>query len=1030
MTNPEPPSLSIPEQGQLAQVRNRFWLVDDVLAHQADRALPPIHRVTLECLDDDRLGETLNVIWERELHTHVDAEIGLPAPDRWDSAERFRAFLHAIQWSTSSVIDGPAIQSPFRAAIELDDYQLEPVARALIMPRVNLLIADDVGLGKTIEAGLVLQEMLSRQRIRRVLIVCPASLQRQWQEEMTAKFQLPFEIIDRDAIQRLRREYGSHVNPWNTFPRLITSMDFLKQEQVLALFRNSLQNAAGRSPLRDWDLLIVDEAHNVAPSGRKTYIRDSDRTRLMRAIVNHFEHRLFLTATPHNGYTESFTALLELLDPLRFSRGPVVDAKQVQAVMVRRLKENIHDALGRRKFAKREVIALSIDLPPEERRLHELLRQYTDSRLARVAWNESLPIRFALTMLKKRLLSSPLAFHNSIETHLNTLSASTQAAETEAPDPELMRRLQQRADEDWADDEEKVRHEDDALEESTRFFSELTPPERGWLMEMRATAEAQSAIVDAKTQQLLDWIEEHLRPGGRWNRERLIIFTEYKHTLEYLQKILATQGWSDHLTTLIGGMNLTDRETIKAAFQTSPAENPVRILRATDAASEGLNLQNYCRYLIHWEIPWNPNRMEQRNGRIDRHGQKAAEVFVHHFVYRNHEDTQFLQTVIDKVQTMREDLGSIGEVIAAQVEEAMLGRRTSLDLPTRRVELAKAEVKADVLTEQRIRELSQRRLQAQRDLELYPDNLRRVLHEALRLQGHPGLEPITDGELAGKAYRLTNLPPSWRDGEQAIRDEKGRLLALTFDHHVATGRKDVTIIHLNHPLLKRAMGVFRSNLWSQGFGSGPELARAAYRVLPAHLLNVPIVVAFGRVVATSELSQKIHEGLIAVGGEIHQQALTPVADDLLRDLLKENGVEAALPRDVAKRLQSFFPAHEKQLMALLAQREKDERKRLAGLLQKKAGEETKAIDALMRDRIKELEKRLAEREKEAAGYQLPLFGDEAEQFEEDTDWLQRKREHLLTERAAEPERIKQRYALRGVRVFPLGVLYLLPESVL
>lgn len=151
-------------------------------------------------------------------------------------------------------------------------YRYPPRAPSvLLMPRVNLLIADDVGLGKTIEAGLVLQEMLSRQRIRRAMIVCPASLQRQWQEEMVAKFQLPFEIIDRDAIQRLRREYGSHVNPWNTFPRLITSMDFLKQEQMLALFRNSLQNADGCSPLRDWDMLIVDEAHNVAPSGRKTY---------------------------------------------------------------------------------------------------------------------------------------------------------------------------------------------------------------------------------------------------------------------------------------------------------------------------------------------------------------------------------------------------------------------------------------------------------------------------------------------------------------------------------------------------------------------------------------------------------------------------------------------------------------------------------------------------------------------------------------------------------------------------------------
>jgi len=135
--------LSIPEQGQLVRLRNRFWSVEDVIPHRIEPTLPPPHHVTLECLDDDRLGETLDVIRERELAPAVRQEIGLPAPERWDAADRFQAFLHAVTWSTSSVVEGPAIQSPFRAAIELDDYQLEPVARAILMPRVNLLVSDD-----------------------------------------------------------------------------------------------------------------------------------------------------------------------------------------------------------------------------------------------------------------------------------------------------------------------------------------------------------------------------------------------------------------------------------------------------------------------------------------------------------------------------------------------------------------------------------------------------------------------------------------------------------------------------------------------------------------------------------------------------------------------------------------------------------------------------------------------------------------------------------------------------------------------
>ncbi len=652
-------SPAIPEQGQLVRVRGRHFLVQDVFPYQSNPNTATINRVSLECLDDDRLGETLDVIWEREVHKTVHDTIGLPSPRAWDSADRFRAFLHAVEWSTSSLLEGPAIQAPFRGAIEIEEYQLEPVARALVMPRVNLLIADDVGLGKTIEAGLVLQEMLARQRVRRVLVVCPASLQRQWKEEMESKFQLPFEIIDREAINRLRREYGIHVNPWNSFPRLITSMDFIKREQPLRLFRESLQRD-NNSPLYDWDLLILDEAHNVAPAGRKTYVRDSDRTRMLNAIVDHFEHRLFVTATPHNGYTESFTALLEMLDPLRFSRGPTLDPQQVGVVMIRRLKDNIVDALGGRKFARRNVEPIWVGLTPDEHRLHDLLAQYSQSRLARVDWAKSLTIRFALTLLKKRLLSSPLAFAHSLEVHRQTLGQAGQAEDTEDPDEALAERLRQRAAEEWADDEAKARAEEDALQENSRFFRELTVDEQSWLADLQSTIQRLQDKPDSKTQVLLDWIKEHLCPGGRWNRERLIIFTEYRDTLAYLKTLFEQQGWGERVMALMGGMNVAEREAVKAAFQAAPTENPIRILLATDAASEGLNLQNHCRYLVHVELPWNPNRMEQRNGRIDRHGQRAEAVFCYHFVYRDHADSQFLQAVVDKVQTMRADLGSVG----------------------------------------------------------------------------------------------------------------------------------------------------------------------------------------------------------------------------------------------------------------------------------------------------------------------------------------------------------------------------------
>jgi hypothetical protein len=325
---------SNPEIGQLVVVRKRPFVVTEILPSATDMVptgTRASHLIKLSSVEDDGLGEELQVIWEIEPGTTVHERSTLPDPVAFDHPKRLQAFLDAVRWGAISQADDRALQSPFRSGIEVDEYQLDPVVRALSMPRVNLLIADDVGLGKTIEAGLVVQEMILRHRVRNVLIVCPSSLQVQWQEEMRDKFGLEFRIIDSDTISQLRRKRGIHVNPWSHFPRLITSIDFLKRERPLRTFRETLPSGDQPTYPRPYDLLIVDEAHNVAPSGRGKYATDSMRTLAIRLLTPHFEHKLFLSATPHNGYRESFASLLELLDSQRFARAVPPDRAQLDA---------------------------------------------------------------------------------------------------------------------------------------------------------------------------------------------------------------------------------------------------------------------------------------------------------------------------------------------------------------------------------------------------------------------------------------------------------------------------------------------------------------------------------------------------------------------------------------------------------------------------------------------------------------------------------------------------------------------------
>ena len=332
-----------------------------------------------------------------------------------------------MRWGAVTSADQRSLQAPFRSGITIEDYQLEPLVRALRAPRTTLLIADDVGLGKTIEAGLVVQELLLRHRARTALVVCPASLQLQWRDEMREKFGLEFRIVDRELLGRLRRSRGVGANPFAHFPRLIVSIDWLKGELGMRLLREVLPPHP-EIPRR-YDVLIVDEVHNCAPAGAGgRYARDTLRTQAIRTLAPHCEHRLFLSATPHNGYDNSFAALLELLDPHRFARGHRADPRG--------------DARGDGPPAQ---------AGPRERRRHAALpapkgrdargrasrdRAYRCTRelvaygaararrLGRATPSASAAADFVSTLLKKRLFSSPAAFLRTLEVHRETLRRS------------------------------------------------------------------------------------------------------------------------------------------------------------------------------------------------------------------------------------------------------------------------------------------------------------------------------------------------------------------------------------------------------------------------------------------------------------------------------------------------------------------------------------------------------------------------------------------------------------------------------
>ena len=1087
--------------GQLVRVRSRQYLIEEVALPQDAQGDT---QVRLACVEDDAQGEPLEVFWEREIDAKL---IGAATWDTvvskgFDNPRYFSAYFHTLRWNCVTSTDPRLFQAPYRAGIEVNAYQLEPLRKALRMPRVNLFIADDVGLGKTIEAGLILREMLLRQKIKRVVISCPPSVVQQWKEEMESRFGLTFTIYDRDFVARQRRARGYAINPWTTHNRFIISHALLRNESYAAPLRNWLGDFSPGS------MFILDEAHNAAPASSSKYAVDSQLTRTVRELSPLFEHRLFLSATPHNGHSNSFAALLEILDPQRFCRGvPVRSKALLDAVMVRRLKQDLRE-IKSGNFPERQVIALRIDGLPEdaaELRLSELLQEYRDCREARLkaATKSSRAAAMLVVMsLQKRLLSSVEAFARTLKVHRQSVerqserairlrSATGQGGEEEVQDVQRTFPLlaeatgndDDRAELDEADVEQEEENQMAVATQASEGSSEdeVTPRELELLEEMSAIAAKARYQPDGRIEALKGWIRENLcpklgEPGAQWTEKRVLIFTEYTDTKRYLQQqIEAMIGESERshsrIATFHGGMGDEQREQVKTAFNANPVANPLRILIATDAAREGVNLQNYCADLFHFDVPWNPSRMEQRNGRIDRKLQKADLVRCYYFVYPQRAEDRVLDVLVQKMKTIQAELGSLSPVVEKNVSKLLKQGIRASEEDSLKSAITQADTtdpdsveKSQVISEEleAIRERRQALLDQEKQLQNILEasykwlgfedrHFRDAISSSLEVLGAQSLTPISEKaarenpdeaqwEIPALDERL-GTDPTWAATLDTLRAPRKRgqklwdwrnespILPVIFRDSGSLDSQSVHL-HLEQRLVQRLLGRFLS----QGFVHD-DLTRACVCLTNT---AIPRVIMLGRLSLYGQGAARLHdeivpvvarwrdpegrEGLQALGDRTTREVLQTLEDSLANPRLRE------VPELAKQRLQESAPQDVADLSGHLDALVKTLIEAAEAKLAERGAREAQEMEKLLveqRDRIRRQQQKT---DSDAQQMTLAFAEVEKRQLMSDRKHWEVRLEQLEAEIETEPIRIEEGYKVKASRVEPVGLVYLWPVT--
>ena len=745
-------------------------------------------------------------------------------------------------------------------------HQLEAVYDNLLkLPSVRFLLADDAGAGKTIMAGLLIRELKLRGLIERVLVVCPANLTFQWQRELKEKFEEQFLVLKGGDI---RDQFG--VNQWMEQKQTITSLDLAKRTEILP----------GLAQVR-WDLVIVDEAHRMSARDES---HKSQRYRLGELLRDSADNVLLLTATPHKGDPQNFTLFLQLLD-----RDAYADVSSIRDAMdkrrapfyLRRTKEAMvyfpeRDTDGtwiaKPVFTKRIPRTADFAIDGSEFELYLAVTRFVKRQCTRAAAQGDDPraraVGFLMSLYQRRLASSTYAMRRSLENRAKRLedglSRAQEVVRTAPPDLPGLEELEE------LEDAERERLER-VLEAIT--LAGNAEQVREEIAELLELAEEAKAVEGSGSQAKLRHLRQIMQEEGFFDRpdQRLLLFTEFKDTLDHLMEQL--KAWGFRVGCIHGGMKPGSRDEPGTRLYTEQQfrEGDIQVLVATEAAGEGINLQ-CCHILFNYDIPWNPNRLEQRMGRIHRYGQRH-DCLIFNFVATNTIEGRVLQRLLDKLQEIRDALDDdavfnvVGEVLpSAQVERVLreyyaggLGDADLEDRLLRNVDeghfraicqtalegLAAKKLNLDMLIERRARAQERR---------LVPETIARFIKECADFSSLT-LKPVRN---LAHTFDPARVPPGLKKYER-MADWKLPDLAVRYPR-LSTDRETAEKHHLEwvtpgHPLFE-ALRRHSLDLGRDAFARG-----ACFRSL-AH--EAPARLDFYRAKVVDGLGQVIHERLFTV----------------------------------------------------------------------------------------------------------------------------------------------------------------------
>jgi len=744
-------------------------------------------------------------------------------------------------------------------------HQLEAVYEHLLkLPRVRFLLADDAGAGKTIMAGLLIRELKLRGIVERILVVCPANLSFQWQRELSEKFDEKFLVLKGANI---REQYG--INQWIEHNQIITSLDLAKRTEILPGLRQV-----------NWDLVIVDEAHRMSARHKN---RRSQRYRLGELLGDTTDHMLMLTATPHKGDPQNFTLFLQLLDEDAYA-----DVQSIQKAMdkrrapfyLRRTKEAMvsfpklqanRNWIARPVFTKRIAHTASFTIDGLEYDLYDKITRFVKRQSGRAAAEDNPRARavgFLMSLYQRRLASSIYAMRRSLENRAKRLERGLNNAE------ELIQNAPPQIpswDElDECDDADREQLEEllDAItlaQNADQVHQEIS--------ELLKLAEEARLVEGSGNEAKLDHLQKILHDQGFYNNpdQRLLIFTEFKDTLYYLIERL--EEWGFKVDCIHGGMRPGSRDDpgTRLFVEQQFRQGSTQILVATEAAGEGINLQ-CCHILFNYDIPWNPNRLEQRMGRIHRYGQQK-DCLIFNFVATNTIEGRVLERLMDKLQEIRDALEDdavfnvVGEVLPSTHIERVLrdyyaGKLGDADLEDRLLLNVDEEHFRNICqtaleglaTKKLDLEILQRRRALAQERRIVPETIARFLQESSRNADFT-LKPINKPIHTFQPSRTpSELKKYEKDKDWKLADLDLKYPRLTTDR-TAAERHNLEWVTPGHPLFEA--------LRRHAFDSGQD-AFATGACFYSLKSETPSRLDFYRARVVDGLGQVVHEKLFVV----------------------------------------------------------------------------------------------------------------------------------------------------------------------